>query len=160
MTISGAITNPIAVGQTVTGAGVTAGTVITASGLTDVTLTGVAGAGTYRVNNSQNVTTTLTIVGGTAWHTQATGSGNNAGLTFVGMSPPTLGLVYADLPGEAGVNTNIIRYEGMEYSIIDGAKSGGGAAAFGDATQGGGSNHYKVRYVASAAPTAGWIRVG
>ena len=161
MTISGAVTGGfVEVGMTITGAGVTADTEVTASGLTDVTLTGTGGAGTYRVNNSQNVTTTLTAVGGPAYRVQPTGSGNNAGLTFVGMNPPSLGLVYADLPGEAGVNTNIIRYEGMEYSIIDGAKSGGGAAAFGDATQGGGSNHYKGRYVGSAAPTAGWIRVG
>lgn len=49
--ISGSSLN---IGQTITGSGVSAGTVITGLG------TGSGGIGTYTVNNSQNVTTTIT----------------------------------------------------------------------------------------------------
>jgi hypothetical protein len=53
-----AVTGTIAVGQLITGTGVTAGTVITALG------TGTGGAGTYTVSASQTVSsTTITVVG-------------------------------------------------------------------------------------------------
>jgi len=53
-----AVTGTIAVGQVITGTGVTAGTVITALG------TGTGGAGTYTVSASQTVSsTTITVVG-------------------------------------------------------------------------------------------------
>ena len=45
--------------------------------------------------------------------------------------------------------------EGNEFNIVDGQKSGGGAATFGDIVQGGGSGQYKVRYNGS-----NWIRIG
>lgn len=49
LTVSGATGSPLAVGQTVVGAGVAAGTRITALG------TGTGGNGTYTINNSQTV---------------------------------------------------------------------------------------------------------
>ena len=52
LTIGGAVTGTFAVGQAVSGSGVTAGTVIVALG------TGTGGAGTYTVNTSQTVSTT------------------------------------------------------------------------------------------------------
>ena len=52
LTIGGSVTGTFAVGQTLSGSGITAGTVIVALG------TGTGGAGTYTVNNSQTVSTT------------------------------------------------------------------------------------------------------
>ena len=52
LTIGGSVTGTFAVGQTISGSGVTASTVIVALG------TGTGGAGTYTVNNSQTVSTT------------------------------------------------------------------------------------------------------
>lgn len=59
LTVSAPSGSPIAVGQTVLGVGITAGTIITALG------TGTGGAGTYIINNSQTV-------GSEAMTTQAT----------------------------------------------------------------------------------------
>lgn len=49
LTIGGTVTGVFAVGQTLTGAGISAGTIITALG------TGTGGAGTYQVNNTQTI---------------------------------------------------------------------------------------------------------
>jgi len=67
---------------------------------------------------------------------------------------PTGVMVFADLPGQ-GTAYQWGPIEGQEYDIIDGAKAGGGAAAFGDNLQGGGSGHYKARYNGT-----NWQRVG
>jgi hypothetical protein len=63
-------------------------------------------------------------------------------------------MVFADLPGQSGVKQDG-PFEGQEYDITDGAKSGGGAAVWNDTVQGGGSGHYKVRYNGSV-----WKRIG
>jgi Pectate lyase superfamily protein len=81
---------------------------------------------------------------------QPTGSTNDARGVQSGMN-------FGDLPGRAGVIFTTPK-EGMEYDIVDGAKAGGGAAAFGDTLQGAGSGHYKVRYVAGAVNA--WLRIG
>ena len=63
---------------------------------------------------------------------------------------------FADLPGQAGV-LQYGPFEGQEFDIKDGAKSGGGAALFDNTVQGGGSGHYRVRY--GGSPLA-WRRIG
>lgn len=64
MTVAGTITGTYVVGQTVTGTGVSANTVITALG------TGTGGAGTYVVNNSQTVASTA-LTGGRQYSSPA-----------------------------------------------------------------------------------------
>ena len=61
----------------------------------------------------------------------------------------------------AAANSNVSwagggKYEGREYNITDGQKSGGGTAGFGDVVAGGGSGHYKVR----RTNAGNWIRIG
>lgn len=146
----------VAIGQSVTGSGVTANTAVTGNFYTDPTLTGTGGSGTYRVNNSQNVSsTTLTLHTG-ADYVMPTATASKAGLRFVncqstlpagvttGLS--TLNMTFTCLPGQAGSNNNVNLYQGMSYFIIDAAKSGGGTAAPGDIVQAGGSQHIQVYY--------------
>lgn len=59
LTVGGTVTGIFAVGQTISGTGVTAGTTITALG------TGTGGAGTYTVSVSQTVATATTITAAT-----------------------------------------------------------------------------------------------
>jgi hypothetical protein len=47
------------------------------------------------------------------------------------------------------------RFEGQEYSITDGQKTGTGTALFGDIVIGGGAQHIKVRYNGT-----NWTRCG
>lgn len=53
----------------------------------------------------------------------------------------TAGMVFADLPGQAGVQLSTAR-EGMEYDILNDNSAG----SFGATSSGGGSRHAKVRY--------------
>lgn len=55
-----------------------------------------------------------------------------------------LTLLYSNLPGQ--VNSTLGPSVGMEYTITDGAKAGGGTALFGDALQGGGSQTIQAKY--------------
>jgi hypothetical protein len=73
----------VGIGQPVTGAGVSANTVVVGNRDTDGTLTGSGGSGTYRVNNSQNVaSTTITCHTGGDW-VMPTATSAKAGLKFV-----------------------------------------------------------------------------
>lgn len=63
-------------------------------------------------------------------------------------------LTFADLPGQPGVYKAVV--EGLQYSISDGAKSGGGSLAnLGDIAVGGGSQHAQVRWNGSAWTVTG-----
>jgi hypothetical protein len=150
----------LGVGMLVTGSGVTAGTTIIANSSIDATLTGYIGTGTYRVNNSQNVSSeTMTVVTGNDWVLPTnvetlTGlqivncSGNGTGLN-------SLGMTFASLPGEVTSNTHIQRMEGAKYSIVDGQKTGPATALMGDIVIGGGSQHIEVRWNGTS-----WTRSG
>jgi hypothetical protein len=84
LTVSAVTSGALAVGQPITGTGVTAGTVITALG------TGTGGVGTYTVNNTQTVASeALTTSGGveTKWYAMSIG---NAG-ELIKMSSTALG---------------------------------------------------------------------
>lgn len=73
LTVSAVASGTLAVGQPVSGAGVTAGTVITALG------TGTGGAGTYTVNTAQTVASeAMTTLGGveTKWFVAAAAAAN------------------------------------------------------------------------------------
>ena len=67
LTVSAVASGTLAVGQTIDGTGVTAGTYITALG------TGTGGAGTYTINNSQTVSST-TLYAGQSSNAVVTGS--------------------------------------------------------------------------------------
>ncbi len=97
---------------------------------------------------------TITVHGGAAWSLPGSGNGNAAGVRYIGCNQPSLAMVYGDLPGESGVNSSILRVDGMDYDITDGAKSGGGVAVAGDLTQGGSTQHLRVRYNSARA---GWV---
>lgn len=126
-------------------------------------LSGFNATGTWRVSpGSQSVSsTTLTIPTGNDW-VMPTATTSKTGLKFInckGTGVPcglnNLNMAFTSLPGEAGASSDIPRIEGQEFHIVDGAKSGGGTAAIGDATQGGGSQHIKVWWNGTA-----WIRCG
>jgi hypothetical protein len=129
-------------------------------------LSGYSREGTWRVNNSQTVASiasgeTLTILTGPDW-VMPTATSSKTGLKFINCSSTgvttsglDLAMTFTCLPGEAGSSPDIPRYEGQEYNIVDGAKFGGGTAAIGDATQGGGSQHIKVWWNGTS-----WIRCG
>jgi hypothetical protein len=68
-----------------------------------------------------------------------------------GLTSPFGTMVFADLPGQAGV-LQPGPHEGMEYDIIDGSP---GSAAFDATITGGGSGKYRVRWNGSA-----WKRIG
>lgn len=150
----------IGIGMSVTGTGVSANTVITGNKASDNTLTGTGGAGTYRVNNSQNVTaTTLTIHTGADW-VMPTNSRSKAGLKFVncgaGNLPAgyvsglnNLSMTFTSLPGQAGADSNVALIEGQEYDIVDAATGNCSDSACNwgaNVTGGGGSLNRKVRY--------------
>lgn len=144
----------IGIGMSVTGSGVSANTVITGNHASDPTLTGTGAAGTYRVNNSQNVSaTTITVHTGSDW-VMPTATASKAGLKFsncggtipAGISSGlnTLNMTFTCLPGQAGSDNNLVLVEGSSFYIIDIAKAGGGTAAPNDATQGGGTQRGNV----------------
>lgn len=79
MTVTASILGTIRVGQTISGTGVTAGTVITALG------TGTGGTGTYFVNNSQTVASTTitgTVASTTITEIAAPSGGNNGDIWY------------------------------------------------------------------------------
>jgi hypothetical protein len=153
----------LAIGLAVTGSGVTAGTVITGSIASEPgTLTGYNNTGTYRVNNSQTVSSrSMTIAYGPDWvlpTTTEAGAGLqliNCGTTTPSNTALTQAVTFTSLPGEAGASTAMPRFEGQEYSITDGQKTGTGTALFGDIVIGGGAQHIKVRYNGT-----NWTRCG
>jgi hypothetical protein len=66
-------------------------------------------------------------------------------------------LTFANLPGQFSDPTAQWQggpFEGQEFDISDGAKSGGGSAGWGDQVQGGGTGKYKVRF------DGVWRRIG
>jgi hypothetical protein len=77
--------------------------------------------------------------------------GSKALVTFINCNNPPLGMKFLDLPGQtppAG-RTNQgdgVAYQGMQHDIVDGQKSGGGTALFGDIVVGGGSQAIRVYY--------------
>ena len=79
---------------------------------------------------------------------------NRASWSYLQIGRPTVNMRFADLPGQSGVYQTG-PFEGQEYDIVDGQKSRGGSAGFGDTVAGGGTGHYKVRYDGT-----NWIRVG
>jgi hypothetical protein len=72
----------------------------------------------------------------------------------VGASPPYAFMTYAMLAPRTSWGGGG-SYEGREYNITDGQKSGGGTATFGDVVAGSGSGQYKVRFNGT-----NWIRIG
>jgi len=147
----------IGVGMSVTGTGVTAGTVITGNSTTDGTLTGAGGTGTYRVNNSLNLSSrTMNVITGADWvmptqtFSKTSLRFSNCGSTLpsgVASGISTLGMTFDCLPGQAGsAESSGIPITGASYFIVDGAKSGGGTAVPGDAAQGGGTQKIPVFY--------------
>jgi hypothetical protein len=146
--------------------GSTVNTTITGNSGIDSALTGYNSTGTYRVADSLNFASgPLTVYTGADW-VMPTATDAKTGLKFIncgGTIPAgttsglnTLNMTFTSLPGEFGASTGMPRFEGQEYNIIDGAKKTvGGAAAVGDATQGGGSQHIKVWFNGTD-----WIRCG
>lgn len=130
---------------------------VTGNHVTDNTLTGTGGTGTYRVDTSLNVTgSAITIKTGDDV-IMPTGDSQKTALEFINCTTPnapagyavgwgTLNRTFASLPGNVGSNTNSPVFYGMSYPIVDGAKSGGGAALYGDALQGGGSQKVMAFY--------------
>lgn len=225
LNIASTVGSYVGVGMRVTGNGVTAGTVITGNHASEPALTGSGGAGTYRVNNSQNIASRTIIVHTGADYIMPTATDSKAGLKFIncgavlpegasvtasistttmtvsavgsgvlsaeqtisgtGVTPRTtiinqltgtpggtgtytvsisqtvgsttitaknlsglnsLNMTFTCLPGQAGASNNVALIEGMRYYIIDIAKSGGGTATPGDATQGGGTQRGYVTW--------------
>lgn len=134
------------IGMTVTGIGVSANTIIT--DITDATH--------FVVSPSQNVSaTTLTALGGLAWIFPTTSS-SAAGLSVTNCNNQTAYiLTFSQLPGQVGVDADVILKEGLVFSISDGQKSGGGTALFADIVAGGSTGRYSVRYNGT-----NWIRTG
>lgn len=126
------------------------------------TLTGLAGVGTYGVNNSQLVTgTAMTIHQGEDWIIPTSNDGKtgvnlidcnsgNLPAGYVSGLANGMARTYASLPGNVGSNSNYPVQDGMEYPIID-----SNTAVWGATVAGGGSNHVKVRYNG-----ANWTVVG
>lgn len=145
MTINSTVSGSWAIGMTVAGIGVSANTTIT--DFTDATH--------FVVSVNQNVSaTTLTGLGGTAW-TLPTTSSSAAGLRLNNSNNPAFVLTFSQLPGQVGVDADVILKEGLTFDISDGQKSGGGTAAFADIVAGGSAGHYLVRYNGT-----NWIRIG
>jgi len=130
-------------------------------------LSGYNTTGTWRVSpGGQSVAagTTLTVRTAPDW-VMPTATESKTALKFVNCSSinpagVTTGLnnfnmTFTSLPEEAGSKSGFSRQEGQEYNIVDGAKLGGGTAAIGDATQGGGTQHIKVWWNGT-----NWIRFG
>jgi hypothetical protein len=99
----------------------------------------------------------IQINGGLQWGASNTSSGRVMPLSgisgtvkslvsFVNCNNPPLNMHYADLPGQPGNQQDYGPYFGMQYDIVDGRKSGGGTALFGDAIIGGGSQAIRVYY--------------
>lgn len=97
---NGSLGSCIAVGSTITGSGVTAGTKVTALG------TGTGGAGTYTVNNSQTVgSESLTAAGGVNILLDA-GSANNV----INSYPYSFMTQYGSIVDNSGTTTNAVQF--------------------------------------------------
>jgi len=124
-------------------------------------LTAYNNVGTYRVNISQSSSPTG-LNYGPDW-VFPTATEQFAALQFINcgsVSPTVTSLIslagtFNSLPKESGASGFILRPEGVEFSITDGQKSTGGAAAFGDIVIGGSTGHYKVRWNGT-----NWTRCG
>jgi hypothetical protein len=84
---------------------------------------------------------------------QYTGQVHSPTLIVTTVASPRGQLLFSELPGNSGVTQP--QFETDEYDIRDGAKSGGGTAAWNDQVQGGSSGHYKVR-----TDGTNWFRIG
>ena len=141
----------IGIGMQVTVGGVSKGKVI-GNNVTDGTLTGTGGTGTYRLDTSNLVTgSAITIHTGDDW-VLPTATAAKTGLEFFNCTSANLpagyttGLnslnrTFTSLPGQAGANSNFPAYYGMEYDITD-----SNTATWGATVAGGGSNKVRVRY--------------
>jgi hypothetical protein len=158
----------LGLGMLLTGSGVTNCTIIGSVVNEPGTLTGFANTGTYRISVSQGTVTSRSMTGhyGPDW-VMPTATNAKAGLRFINCGATindgtttglnTLNMTFTCLPGQAGgpSSTNFPLVVGTEYFVVDGAKAGGGTAAVGDATQGGGTQHIKVWFNGTD-----WIRCG
>jgi hypothetical protein len=93
------------------------------------------------------------------WRFTNLGLGSNCLTPLLGGSAPATSptghLNFSNLPGGAGGSNQDGPFEGQEFDIIDGQKSGGGAAIWNDIVSGGSSGHYRVRYDGT-----NWRRIG
>ena len=94
LTVSAVTSGTLAIGQVLTGTGVTAGTTITALG------TGTGGIGTYTVSATQTVTST-----------SITGTGTATNYTLIGASANTVGLTFIATGGGTGTGTAYSTYD-------------------------------------------------
>jgi hypothetical protein len=146
------------------------GTSITSAGLTGANIPTVTDqVGGYGPNNGggPNQQYVLTLPGGDTHVAPGSVININAGIpwgvsgliplsgisstvkslvSFVNCNNPPLNMHYADLPGQPGNQQDYGPYLGMQYDIVDGKKSGGGMALFGDTIIGGGSQAIRVYY--------------
>lgn len=104
MTVSGITTGTLAVGQTLTGSGVTASTAIVTA------LTGTGGVGTYAVSPSQTVapSTTITANGGTLTVSAISAGSVGVGDIVVGSGVTAGNRVTAPLTGTGGNGTYLV----------------------------------------------------
>jgi len=103
LTVSAVVTGTLAVGQTISGTGITAGTTITALG------SGTGGTGTYAVSVSQTATsTTVTASGGTLTVTAVATGALAVGDVLVGTGITTGNHVTAFLTGSGGTGTYLV----------------------------------------------------
>ena len=130
LTVGGTVTGTFAVGQTLSGSGVLANTVITSLG------SGSGGAGTYNINNSQTVSTTAISALGVYRDTPLTGgSGTGA----------TANIVVSN----SRVSSVTIVEPGVDYAVGDSLSATLGGVSNGIASLGaitGGSNYTNGTY--------------
>jgi hypothetical protein len=120
-------------------------------------------------NNASNIMVGTTEQGRAPWLMPTHSSRPLGGWQFMTCSgralPSQLGpntvdspyqMVLADLPGQTGVYQPG-PFEGQEYDIVDGQKSPGVGAVWGEQVIGGGAGKYRVRY--GGSPLA-WRRIG
>lgn len=103
LTVTAVTSGTLAVGQTISGTGVTAGTTITALG------TGTGGTGTYTVSVSQTVaSTTITASGGTLTVTAVSSGALAIGNTLTGTGITAGTTVTGFLSGNGGTGTYLV----------------------------------------------------
>lgn len=100
LTVTAVTSGTLAVGQTISGTGVTAGTTITAFG------TGTGGAGTYTVSASQTVASTTITASGTNLNVSAVSSGTvYVGQTVIGTGIAANTIITGLGTGSGGIGT-------------------------------------------------------
>lgn len=94
------------------------------------TLTGLGGAGTYRINNAHNLSArAFTVTSGADW-VMPTATASKAGLKFVNCGAAnlpagyvsglnSLNMTFTSLPKQAGASSNVAIVEGQSFYIID-----------------------------------------